>query len=877
MNCEVPIELRETARIARAGEAVRLGVPLSRGRVRPGAAAGVLLDGGAPRALQWRALALWPDGSVKWALVDFLADLEAGGHRGLRLGWHTEAGLPSSSSATDLRVTVAAHAGGFAVDTGVARFEVPGRGEHDGALLLRSATVEGRARLSAEGLRWQLHPGGDAAHGPARIRIDAVELEDAGPVRATLSIRGQAHGAGLPAALQFRARLAFVAGSPEISIEFLLRNPRAAIHPGGLWDLGDPGSVRVRDLSLRVSPGQPPARLSWAPTPDVALRECAVGDWRLHQDSSGGDNWDSPNHRAADGSLDVSFRGYRVTLGSGPAATELAAGARALPLLALDGPSGSVSAFVEDFWQNFPKALRCADDALEIALFPGESRQVELQGGEQKRHVAWIRFGAPADAGRVARHASPVEAWVDPAWIESTGALGHFTAPAPTDDPRLERYVATLIDGPHSLSVGHERVDEYGWRHHGDAWADHEAVREQGSQPFVSHYNNQYDLVHSAGLQALRTRDARWLGLMRAAARHVVDIDVYHTTEDKAAFNGGLFWHTDHYRPAGLATHRTYSRLNAGRDAYGGGPSNEHCYSSGLLLHHLLTGDPDAAEAVEGLADWVIAMDDGARNLFGVFDAGPTGAASKTASPDYHGPGRGAGNAVRALLDAYSLTRRRPYLVKAEELLQRCVHPHDDVGARGFDEPELRWSYLVFLQVLAQYLGLKRELGELDYGFHHARESLLAHAEWMLAHEVPYRDVLHKVAIPSETWPAHDLRKAEVLFEAARWTADAARCRRLRERAGFFSERGLSDVLSFATAYLLRPRVIVAGQAAALRRFACRPPEPALPIDHAHDFGRPALFVPQRSRMLQTLRARLRAAGADLRRELRSRWRARRS
>ncbi len=877
MSCEVSIELRETAGIARCAEAVRLGVPLPRGRVRPGVAAWVVAADGVARVVQWRALARWPDGSVKWALADFLVDLAAGGRRELRLRWETDDLPATPPPAGDTALTVEGRLGGFVVETAAATFHVPGPGERDGALLLRAVSVAGRSRLSGEGLRWRLRGGTGAAAAEAEIRIDAVELEDTGPVRATLSIRGQARGAGLPVALPFRARLAFSAGSPEVCIELLLRNPRAALHPGGLWDLGDPGSVLLRDLSLRAVPAEPPVVLAWAPAPGAPAVERPPGEWRLYQDSSGGERWDSPNHLAADGAPSVSFRGYRVSEGSGAAAVPLAEGARATPWLRLDGPSGPVSAFVEDFWQNFPKALRCAGGALEIALLPGESRlPAELQGGEQKRHVAWIGFGQRDEADGIRRHATPVEAWVDPAWIEATGAIRHFTAPVPADDPQLERYVASLVEGPHSVASGRESVDEYGWRHYGDAWADHEAVRHTGALPFVSHYNNQYDLVHSAALQALRERDVRWLELMRSGARHVVDIDIYHTREDKAAFNGGMFWHTDHHRPAGLATHRTYSRRNAAGGAYGGGPSNEHCYSSGLLLHHLLTGDPDSAEAVTSLADWVIAMDDGARSLFGLLDAGPTGAASQTASPDYHGPGRGAGNAVRALLDAYSLTRRHAYLAKAEELLQRCVHPLDDIAARGLDEPELRWSYLVFLQVLACYLDLKSELGERDHAFHHARESLLAHAAWMRVHEVPYRDVLHKVAIPSETWPAHDLRKAEVLFEAARWTVDPAGCGRLCERAGFFASRGLADVLSFETAYLLRPRVIVAGQAAALRRFAARPPGPAVPMAHAYEFGRPQPFVPQRARMIGSLRARARAAAEQLRRELRARVRVRR-
>ena len=146
---------------------------------------------------------------------------------------------------------------------------------------------------------------------------------------------------------------------------------------------------------------------------------------------------------------------------------------------------------------------------------------------------------------------------------------------------------------------------------------DHEAVNHKGPAALVSHYNNQYDFIYGAFVHFLRTRDPRWHQLMVEAARHTIDIDIYHTDQDKAAYNGGLFWHTDHYKDAASCTHRTYSRQNGG-SGYGGGPSNEHNYTSGLLHYYYLTGDPEARLAVLELSKWVVDMDDGSANTSGV-------------------------------------------------------------------------------------------------------------------------------------------------------------------------------------------------------------------------------------------------------------------
>ena len=44
--------------------------------------------------------------------------------------------------------------------------------------------------------------------------------------------------------------------------------------------------------------------------------------------------------------------------------------------------------------------------------------------------------------------------------------------------------------------------------------------------------------------------------------------------------------------------------------------------------------------------------DDGAGTVLRHLDRGPTGLATKTRDFGYHGPGRGAGNSIEALLDA---------------------------------------------------------------------------------------------------------------------------------------------------------------------------------------------------------------------------------
>src|SRR6202022_3846428 len=163
--------------------------------------------------------------------------------------------------------------------------------------------------------------------------------------------------------------------------------------------------------------------------------------------------------------------------------------------------------------------------------------------------------------------------------------------------------------------------------------------------------------------------------------------------------------------------------------AYGGGPSNEHNFTSGLLHYYYLTGDRTARDAVISLANWVIDRDDGSKSQFRLVDDSPTGLARNTPWAPYHVPGRGSRNSINALLDAWVAGGQKYYLLKAEELIRRVVHPHDDVSARDLLNVEFRWSYTVFLSVLARYLHLKKEAGEFDYMFAYAQASLISYAK----------------------------------------------------------------------------------------------------------------------------------------------------
>jgi hypothetical protein len=836
------VELR-LVNAAGGGGPVTCGVPWPRGAL-PDVARLALRDvRGRPVPLQARALDRWLDGSVRWALLDWQAETGAEPYR-LAAGDGT--GLQPEAP-----VRVAARDGGITVETGAARFDL-GAGD---AFPFRTVTAGGAPALDADRSRFAAEDESGRVFLP---RVTAAEVEVAGPVRVAVRLRGELTSSGAEPMADFDARLHFFAGSAVVRFELTLRNPRKADHPGGLWDLGNGGSVYLRDaaLTLALPPESRPAALACSPEPGSAF-EPAEAPLELYQDSSGGENWKGSNHLNRRHVVPNTFRGYRLKAGGAERS-----GLRATPAVCLTTGDRALGVTVPWFWQNFPKAVEADGHALTLRLFPRQFADVhELQGGEQKTHDFSVCFGAaPADAAPQALEwqRAQVRAAAPPEWYCASGAVPYLTPKAADPNAGYLRLVDAAIEGPDTFDRKREVIDEYGWRHFGDIYGDHEAVFHKGPAPLVSHYNNQYDPVAGFAYQFLRSGDFRWFRHMDELAAHVIDVDIYHTDRDKSAYNGGLFWHTFHYVDADTGTHRSYPRA---AKVCGGGPANEQNYTTGLMLHHFLTGSAASRDAALGLSRWVVAMDDGGKTVFCWLARGDTGLASQSRSWRYHGPGRGAANSVAALLDGHRLSGDPALLAKAEQLIRRCAHPDDDVPARNLLDAENRWFYTMFLQSLGRYLDYQAGRGERGLMYAYARACLLHYARWMAENEYPYLDKPEILEYPTETWAAQDMRKSEVFKYAAKHAAGAERARFL-ERSEFFFRYSVEKLSTMPTRTLARPVVLLLSFGFMHAHFQRHPDESAPPPEGAgRDFGRPEQFVPQKAVALRRAKV-IAAAGA---------------
>ncbi len=829
-NFAIPIILKEEDGLQRNNEPIRIGVPIARSIVTKTVQLTLTDHTDKPHPSQIQVLEKWPDGSLKWILLDFFADTAPNST--------TIFHIKRSSRYQDAfnQLVVEETTDSITIATGKARFTIS-RKETDPPTTI--ALPEGQSPVP---ISFSLTGVDDQK---LAFVVEDCHVEGSGSLRC--SIKKTGHFVTIKGKHFLNATFTyhFYSGCSFTAIDVVIHNPNAALHPGGLWDLGDPGSIFFKDFSVFAHLPTAPQNLLWQLSNKKKSQAAACRNWQLYQDSSGGKHWNSPNHVDYKNNLTVTFPGFHLTFNK-DGEQKRQEGKRAIPYLQASNDKLVITGAISDFWQNFPKAIRLKEDIFSLGLFPTESTSpFELQGGEQKRHTVFFQIDTVNDQQAILQLLSPLNVYIAPEWTAQTNTISCLVPDEDTPSP-YQQYINAIIEGPNSFDHKREQIDEYGWRNYGDTYADHEAVNHTDDSPFISHYNNQYDFIYGAFVHYLRTGNKRWRDLATPAARHMIDIDLYHTKQDRAVYNHGLFWHSDHYLQAQTASHRAYSIKNRHNSSYGGGTSNEHIYSSGLTLYYFLTGDTLAKDAVLELADYVIDMDDGEKSIFALFDDAPTGLASQTVDISYHKPGRGPGNCINCLIDAYRLSLNRRYLNKAEELIQRCIHPRDEIKSLQLDEPECRWSYLAFLQILGKYLDYKAELGETDYHFFFARDSLLHYAEWMYDNEVPYKDILHKVLIPTETWPAQDIRKCHVLHLAAKYGPETKR-HAYSQKAAYFYTRCLEDLLSFKTAYLTRPLVTLCVYGY-IHDYFLKHGYNLSYSSHCYNFGNPQTFIPQRVR-----------------------------
>ena len=590
LSAEIPLTVTEPSGVARSQWPVTSGVPMAQGELLDPANCALFHMDGREIPLQTEVLARWPDGSVRWLLLDFQVSLAANQDAKLVL---RHAADQRRARIAEPRM-VAVNGERLTLNSGPVRIELAAQSfrlldavwfDRNGD---RQHTDDERVTASHEAGIVLTTPDGQQFR--ADLSRAEMSVEQAGPLRGCVRITGH-HSSAAGKMYRYIVRMHVYRGQPFVKLCYTFVNDHQSSVMSKIDALELVFTARdtSRDSQFLVD-GRPsgPARLF------------QVDDDRYEVD------------------------GQRV-------------GRRATGWAAIRGERGGLAVGVREFWQNWPKSLSgdviTADQAaqsrspamgqLRVGICPQFPRGLYddkpikeeaklyyyLRNGEysfkigvSRTHDLWVNFfagqpvvGQLADFFRTVDQ--PLLAQPLPAYVSSTVAAGRF--PPALRTARYSRYddwVAGLFD-LHLEDL--ERVREYGMLNFGDWY----------NIKWDSWGNQEYDTARCFLTQYLRTGDRRFFDRGSQAARHYLDVDIVHEVSGplheyagSAKMRPGHVWlhqvgHTGGYygRYEGGKYHDEAPLLMKG--AYQVGMYNwGHQWIGGVFDYYLLTGDRRALE-----------------------------------------------------------------------------------------------------------------------------------------------------------------------------------------------------------------------------------------------------------------------------------------
>ena len=619
----VPIEVRDYGGVERKQWPVTGGVPFGRAEL-PNPRRVALVDGaGNAVPLQHEVLARWEDGSVKWLLLDFFADVQANGAEAytLRYGPDADGAAALPSSALTWRETQ----DGVHIDTGCLRAII-------GPSFLQ------RLSLPAEDGRW-----GDVVSGPGEMWVTVngenegrylasldkeaeVEVEQSGPNRVCVRVSGWhcAHDGRRYAA--FTLRVHAYAGKPYLRV----------FHTFTISDAPERGLVT--GIGVRVP---------------LAL----TGERRFNYgglvSSKARAEWPSWVHQRDWDRQEIVHDG-----------NTLAPEGKAAGFLAVATPSATAGCFVRNWRQLYPKKLEVNRRGMNVWIWPAANGALDLRRGEQRQTDDWLAFkkehpkayaewidpGTAKSAGITARRYAaalrqqrfeliaastafglarthemlfvflpgsasddelktlsasleePLLPFVDPRYADGAEALGRFGWESPEAFPQVENYCRRKLDW--IIRHQNEWARWWGIIDWGGMQSIYQTLRDvelpgQWTKHLGRHgwRNSEVDVPNHILFHYLRTGDRRIWSLFESTVRHEMDVDTIH-----------LNW-PDFEAPGQAPKERQWTRGGMHRhsyDHYSGACNPGHTWNESIVNFYFLTGDRRAYDVALEIGEYTL-------------------------------------------------------------------------------------------------------------------------------------------------------------------------------------------------------------------------------------------------------------------------------
>ena len=622
---------------------VTRGVPMPEGMLRGTDELGVMHPDGARVPAQFRVIGRWPDGSVKWTLVDFQADAAPSGRAVYTLTDETvkeTRTLPTP--ATTVSIVETEH--DLHVDTGALRFRVSRRryGLFHSVSLLHTRGGERSEANTAH------VPGGDAwarisegasdggterrLYGPggfcrASLADDSytVTVEEHGPLRTVIRLESALeadipmHHYGGYRPVRCITRIHAYAGHAFVRVlqtHVFTCNPR---------------EVEIDDLALDIPYAFSGTCTSYA----FGIKHVETGT--LEQDE----------HLMISQKTD---RLLQVSHGRPGSERVISEGEACAGWVTIgDGKSG-VGVACRNMAEEYPRAIEITGDGRLTVYARHDPEGSRLSLSRYAEEVAWHEGeGIYADGTGIAKTSefyllyfeeeqqdeaietlqcalSQPHVSVAPEWMARCEVAGGFMISKPSyssadsDKSGYETGSEGTVVHPESIQAAERMLTGfadwlarniqlgrwYGYMNYGDVLVDWDDAEDDWKfQGRWGWCNSEWDPRHAIWIQYLRTGDPRYYGLGEAMTRHSMEVDTCHWHPFRPYMVGGCYRHNvDHFSDEPCASH---TFIDNWMDYYylsGDGRTLETIREAGaFFLRYRWTEDPTFSFSLRSIAN----------------------------------------------------------------------------------------------------------------------------------------------------------------------------------------------------------------------------------------------------------------------------------
>jgi hypothetical protein len=522
----IRLHFEKISRFQRKGEFVETALPFAKGGLSD---AGRILvhDGELNIRPQATVTAKWPDGSIKWVHISFLADLPANAGKDYFLS--TDGG-----EANAVHPAVGVDPSGRIVSAGVLEAVLAPKGSD--RLFDR---LTGPASFKGEEIEGPILTSGGRDY-TVRLERD-WQFCETGPYRVIAENSGRHYDPSGESLFSFVVRLHFTAGHPWFGIEYRFSHQEAQ------------GELPLESLVLRLKEQDPDAHVILGISNYQTSFSKAKAGEGIEKLIDANHLLYEANEQIPETLYGTFFADWRIK-GKGLCATIFQA------------------------QQNFPKALKADSEGLKISLMPRGGEPLGILRGMEKTHYVYFHLHNGAEEIselniRSLQFQLPDRPILETGVFKNAGILENV-------------FMDTLVSVVESNLLS--RADSTGKAYGMLCWGDavDSGYTEQGrGKGKVVWTNNEYDYPHANMLMFARTGERRFLDKLLVAARHWMDVDICHSSDDPLR-QGAQIIHSARHVTSTVA------------------PSHE--WVEGLLDYYHLTAERRAFDCALGIGENIL-------------------------------------------------------------------------------------------------------------------------------------------------------------------------------------------------------------------------------------------------------------------------------